>query len=350
MRDKNDISHSENALGGVNSGGSGKRKSCMRHCAKFWWAYLIGFIAAVVLIVCLIIFVAVPKIAQKKLDHAELVVDGITVSNTTPDTYTMSINSTLKSDGQVKATIAPFSGVMYLEDLEPHTPFVTINFPETKSVKLQTVNISQPIKIEDMAAFTTFNTWFQNNETVRVTIKGDTNIQVSGISRKYDVTFKNTVTLKGTCRVYPKISTAHTDIVKVSMVSRVSTSLTTQFPSPLMNGATTSRVMCQFPTTLSSPSRLAILLSQICSTATISVPSLSTTLSCTQASIMSACMPIFLRLPFWLPWLPGPLARTASSPSRSVARTLRAEAKGCHILPTPWLLVPSSLRLILARH
>ncbi|KAL0938809.1 uncharacterized protein CTRU02_205419 [Colletotrichum truncatum] len=197
MRDKNDISHSENALGGVNSGGSGKRKSCMRHCAKFWWAYLIGFIAAVVLIVCLIIFVAVPKIAQKKLDHAELVVDGITVSNTTPDTYTMSINSTLKSDGQVKATIAPFSGVMYLEDLEPHTPFVTINFPETKSVKLQTVNISQPIKIEDMAAFTTFNTWFQNNETVRVTIKGDTNIQVSGISRKYDVTFKNTVTLKG---------------------------------------------------------------------------------------------------------------------------------------------------------
>lgn len=52
MRGKNDISHSEDAIGGGNSG-RGKRKSCMRHCAKFWWAYLIGFICAVVLIVCL---------------------------------------------------------------------------------------------------------------------------------------------------------------------------------------------------------------------------------------------------------------------------------------------------------
>ncbi|KAF6844747.1 hypothetical protein CMUS01_00813 [Colletotrichum musicola] len=196
MRDKHDISHSENAVGGVNSG-RGKRKSCMRHCAKFWWAYLVGFICAVVLIVCLIIFVGVPNIAQKKLDHAELTVDGITVSSTTPNSYTMSINSTLRSDGQVKAVIEPFSGAMYLEDLEPHTPFVYIDFPETRSVKLQTVNVSQPIQIQDMAAFTTFNTWLQANESVRVTIRGDTHVKVSGIDRRYGVTFRNTVTLKG---------------------------------------------------------------------------------------------------------------------------------------------------------
>lgn len=31
----------------------GKRKTCMRHCKRFWWAYLIVFLCAVILIVCL---------------------------------------------------------------------------------------------------------------------------------------------------------------------------------------------------------------------------------------------------------------------------------------------------------
>jgi hypothetical protein len=31
----------------------GKRKSCMRHCKRFWWAYLIAFVLIVVLVVCL---------------------------------------------------------------------------------------------------------------------------------------------------------------------------------------------------------------------------------------------------------------------------------------------------------
>lgn len=194
---KRDISHTESVAGGSDSSRGGKRKTCMRHCARFWWIYLIGTIVAILLIVLLIIFVAVPKIAQSKLDHVKLTVDGITVSNTKSNSYNMAINSTLKSDGSVKATIEPFDGVMYLEDLEPHTPFVNLKFPETKSVKLQTVNISQPIEIADMAAFTTFNTWLQNNESVRVTIKGNTHIKVNGIARRYGAVFRNTITLKG---------------------------------------------------------------------------------------------------------------------------------------------------------
>lgn len=31
----------------------GKRKTCMRHCKRFWWAYLLLFISIVVLVVCL---------------------------------------------------------------------------------------------------------------------------------------------------------------------------------------------------------------------------------------------------------------------------------------------------------
>jgi hypothetical protein len=31
----------------------GKRKTCMRHCKRFWWAYLIASILIIVLVVCL---------------------------------------------------------------------------------------------------------------------------------------------------------------------------------------------------------------------------------------------------------------------------------------------------------
>lgn len=51
MRDKQDINHSENALNGVNSGGSGKNKSCMRHCKKLWWAYLLLLVVITAIVV-----------------------------------------------------------------------------------------------------------------------------------------------------------------------------------------------------------------------------------------------------------------------------------------------------------
>ncbi|OHF01333.1 hypothetical protein CORC01_03366 [Colletotrichum orchidophilum] len=194
---KHSISHSENAVGGGGAYGGGKRKTCMRHCARFWWIHLIGGIAGILLVTLLIILVAVPKIAQKKIDDAQLTVDGIIVSNTKPNSYNMAINSTLRSDGSVKATIEPFDGIMYLTDLPEKKAFVNLKFPETKSVKLQTVNISQPVEITDMAAFTTFNTWLQNNESVRVTVEGNTHVKVNGIARRYGVTFRNTMTLKG---------------------------------------------------------------------------------------------------------------------------------------------------------
>ncbi|KAM0332282.1 hypothetical protein ACHAQA_002558 [Verticillium albo-atrum] len=175
----------------------GKGKSCMRHCAKFWWIYLIAFIVIVVLVVVLIIFVAIPKIAQSKLDHAELTVDGIIVTKTEDNQFNMAINSTIRSKGGVKAKIAPFNAVMYLEDIESHIPFVHLDFPETESVKLQTVNTSQVVEIPDMDAFTTFNTWLLGNETLRVTVEGKTHVSVSGISRNYGVTFKKTMELVG---------------------------------------------------------------------------------------------------------------------------------------------------------
>ncbi|KAK1833860.1 hypothetical protein QBC39DRAFT_369783 [Podospora conica] len=167
------------------------------HCAKFWWAYLIAIVVIAVIVVPVILLVAVPKIAQSKLDDAELTLDSVVISNSYSNNLTMTISSTIRSDGKVHAKIDPFVGVMYLEDLEPHTPFAALNFPPTTSDKLQVVNVTQVLEITDLKALTTFNTWLLSNETLRITIRGDTHIRVKGISRAYPVTFKKTLTTNG---------------------------------------------------------------------------------------------------------------------------------------------------------
>lgn len=167
------------------------------HCKRFWWIYAIIFVLIAILVPVLIIFVAIPKIAQQKIDAAVLTVQGISVSDTTASQYTMSINSTITTDGSVHAKIDGFDGVMYLEDHPAHTPFVTVRFPETESLALQTVNVTQVSQVKDAAAFLQFNTWLLHNKTLKVTVEGDTTVHLNGLSRSYGVHFKKTLELEG---------------------------------------------------------------------------------------------------------------------------------------------------------
>ncbi|KAI0466462.1 hypothetical protein F4859DRAFT_302333 [Xylaria cf. heliscus] len=168
------------------------------HFKRFWWAYLLVFlIVATVIIVPSVLLVAVPKLAQQRLNDAKLTIDGITVTNTQTGSFVMGINSTINADDSVHATIDAFEGTMYLADVDPPLAIAQINFPQTTSASVQAVNVTQEIQISDLDAFTTFNKALLSNESVNVQVKGDTYIHVSGISRAYPVTFDKTVTLKG---------------------------------------------------------------------------------------------------------------------------------------------------------
>lgn len=109
----------------------------------------------------------------------------------------MAINSTLRADDSIHAVIDPFEGVMFLEDWAPQTPFARLQFPQTTSASQSAVNLTQFVDILDMNAFTVFNTWVLVNQTLRVSVEGDTHLKVNGISRKYPVHFKKVVELKG---------------------------------------------------------------------------------------------------------------------------------------------------------
>ncbi|KAL7789424.1 hypothetical protein V8C37DRAFT_386482 [Trichoderma ceciliae] len=174
-----------------------RKQSFLRHLKRFWWAYLLVFICGVVLVVCLVIFVGVPKIAQSKVNHAKLEVQGVNVLNSKPNSITLQINSTITTDGSIKANIDSFDGVMYLEDLPDHTPFLNITFPATNGDKHQQVNITQEVQIQNPDPFNTFNIWFAANETLRVTIEGRTKVKPSGLSTKFGVTFKKTIVMNG---------------------------------------------------------------------------------------------------------------------------------------------------------
>lgn len=82
---------------------------------------------------------------------------------------------------------------MFLEDWAPQTPFANIAFPSVTSAAMTTVNLTQFTSILDMNAFTVFSEFFIKNETMRVSVEGDTHLTVSGISKKYPVHFKKTV-------------------------------------------------------------------------------------------------------------------------------------------------------------
>lgn len=141
------------------------------------------------------IFVAVPKIAQSKVNEAELEIQGVNMLKTKEDQYELQINSTIRTDGKIHAKVYAFEGAMYLEDEEE--PFAIVNFPDTSSDKFQEVNITQHTKIENPEAFEKFNIAFHNEKTLHITVSGKTQVKPRGLSRKYDVDFKKTLEIKG---------------------------------------------------------------------------------------------------------------------------------------------------------
>ena len=104
----------------------------------------------------------VPRIAQSTLEKAVLTVQGIAVTDATSSSVRMAVNSTITAPGGISAVINPFVGDFYLQDLNPHKSFASLNLPATRNVKLQTMNISQEMPIEDMDMFTDFSTWLGN--------------------------------------------------------------------------------------------------------------------------------------------------------------------------------------------
>ncbi|KAF7536517.1 hypothetical protein G7054_g4458 [Neopestalotiopsis clavispora] len=179
------------------NGAAGGSKAKRGHCKKFWWVYLLVLVVIVVIVVLCIILVAVPKIAQSKVNDAQLNIDGVAVTETEPGSFNLAINSTITTDGSTHATIAGFNGTMWLLDTDGPVAFTSLEFPETTSDAVSTVNISQPITVDHLDQLTTFNQRLLTNDTVNVRVNGSTTVRVSGIARDYPITFSKDIAFAG---------------------------------------------------------------------------------------------------------------------------------------------------------
>ncbi|KAG5985147.1 hypothetical protein E4U55_001116 [Claviceps digitariae] len=175
----------------------GKKAALKNHCKRFWWLHLIIFLCVSAAVICIVIFVGVGKIAQSKINSADLQIQSANVLDTQPNKFLMQINSTITTDGTVKADIDPFIGDLTLLDVPDARPFIQLPFPATNANKFQTVNISQEVTITDPEAFNQFNMNFFQKETLRISIHGSTQVQPAGLSKKYGVDFYKVAEFKG---------------------------------------------------------------------------------------------------------------------------------------------------------
>ncbi|KAG5928481.1 hypothetical protein E4U42_000553 [Claviceps africana] len=200
MSDKDVITQTES--GQVGSSIRRSKKAIVKnHCRRFWWLHLIMFICGTVVVTCVLMFVGVKKIAQAKINAADLEIQGTSVLDTQPDRFLMQVNSTIATDGTVKAHIDPFVGNLTLLDVPNARPFIQLPFPATNADKFQTVNVSQQVTVMDKDAFDQFNINFFQKETLRISIHGKTQVQPAGLTRKYDVDFYKVAKFKGLNRL-----------------------------------------------------------------------------------------------------------------------------------------------------
>ncbi|KAH8202618.1 hypothetical protein TruAng_003219 [Truncatella angustata] len=191
---------------------TGKPKARNGHCKRFWWLYLLILVVIVVIVVPVILLVAVPRIAQNKVNEAELHIDGVKITQSETGSFNMAINSSITTDGNHNPPLA----------------FAAVTFPETPSDALVLVNISQPVTIDHISELTIFNSYLLTNQSVNVRVEGDTTVRVSGIARDYPITFSKDVTFAG-FNAFNGISVANPH---VSLSTRNNFNATTNIPNP----------------------------------------------------------------------------------------------------------------------
>ncbi|GAB0138544.1 hypothetical protein EsDP_00006776 [Epichloe bromicola] len=174
-----------------------KSRALKKHLKRFWAWHLVAWICITVLVVCITIFVIVPVSAQDKVDDAHLEIQGINALECRPDSLLIQINSTITTDGAVKANLDAFEGNLTLSGVPNAAPFMSLRFPPTSADRFQAINISQVVTIRDKEAFAQYNRLFFRSESLAIDVLGRTNARPAGLAKKYPVEFRKTIELKG---------------------------------------------------------------------------------------------------------------------------------------------------------
>jgi hypothetical protein len=110
-------------------------------------------IVLVLVIVLPLIFVGLPKKAQKEINASTLEVTNMEVTNPTPEGVHLKIDTTIRSDSSYHPRIEAFKAAFSLDGQDP---FIYADIPEVKSESETFITVEQDVLFASAEAFTAY--------------------------------------------------------------------------------------------------------------------------------------------------------------------------------------------------
>ncbi|KAK7540535.1 uncharacterized protein J3D65DRAFT_548509 [Phyllosticta citribraziliensis] len=171
-----------------------------RHCARFWWLHLLVGILIFLIILLPTIYLGVPKIAQAELNKAKTNVTSEKLTNPTPDTFHIALNSTVNSPSPYKPILKSFNASLHLQNNDSKSdskPFAYVTIPEMKvNTGVNIMYLEQDVSIADMEQFVDYSKKVLGSEEFQMVIKGRPGLKLGGLPI-YTLNFRQVVSQKG---------------------------------------------------------------------------------------------------------------------------------------------------------
>jgi len=166
--------------------------------SRFWWLHLIIFLAISLVLIFILLYVAMPSIAQSQLNSATLSLYQQIVTGATPNSVHLHLVTISQSNSTFHPTIEAFNASLFLEDTEPNIiPFGYLEVPQTQSLSTKYVVVDQEFTITNMDQFIAYNKLILQSDTYRVAMRGKTTLKEEAFPAAH-VNFNKVITSPGT--------------------------------------------------------------------------------------------------------------------------------------------------------
>lgn len=177
-----------------------------RHCARWWWVHLLIFCIIFLIISLCLVYVAMPKIAQKGVDDSYLEFTDVQFLNPTSNSITLTQRAILHSPSMYTPTLDPFNASLYLVTngtigatpmLMPMMPMIHALHPQSDA-SLE----NQVLPFVSLDEVTRYATQVLSNENVTTVLIGKTKLHegklpVLNVNTRQQTTYKTLNGLKG---------------------------------------------------------------------------------------------------------------------------------------------------------
>ncbi|KAH9836907.1 Protein of unknown function (DUF3712) [Teratosphaeria destructans] len=167
----------------INSADSGRRSAgqkTKRHCARFWWLYLVVFVVVVLVVVLPVIYVGYPNLAHRAIKHSHLTITRQSNLQPAPDALTVDLEAELHTTSPYHPSLRPFNASIYLPD-RPDRALYSFETPETRAEDGARESVHQRVTLGHPEAFADFSTQLLLNESLTLYLRGHGRLKQGGL-------------------------------------------------------------------------------------------------------------------------------------------------------------------------